>query len=151
MKIYDSFGPVTAAEIAVLERMLSIKLPAAYKDFLEQYNGGAIRPNSFRYMDVDSQQLGWIDSLYGIAEEANRYSLLKNWKICRKNLPDRMIPIGEDGVGNYICISVAGSDIGKVYYMLHEWPPEDEDNLFLIADDFNAFLESLFENEGLED
>ena len=36
-----------------------------------------------------------------------------------------------------------GSETGKIFYRQHEWPPEED--LFFVANDFNSFLDSLFE------
>ena len=74
-------------------------------------------------------------------------------------MPGRVIPIGDDGLGNKITLSLADADYGKVYWWDHEneWDEEDylEDvgkpmpeeakyqNMYLIADSFTEFLEKL--------
>ena len=42
-------------------------------------------------------------------------------------MPESLIPLGDDGRGNQICLGVSGDETGKVFYWDHnnEWDEED--------------------------
>lgn len=148
MKIYHSFPPISEEDLVAFEKLVDAELPEVYRTFLEKYNGGYVTPFYFRYIGPYSQEsLGGVNYFFGIADENERFSLQRNLKLAKGNLPERILPISNNGGGDLICISVSGLDIGKIYFWLHEWSPENEENLFLIADDFDSFLKSLFEYE----
>jgi hypothetical protein len=128
------------------ENLIGAAFPTPYREFLKQHNGGFVRePNSFRYMDRDLVSWSGVRRFHSIADNDDRYSLSKNWRTWKTRLPERIIPIADDGIGSEICISVSGADVGKIYYMEHEIPHENEKNLFLIADDFTSFIEGLID------
>lgn len=93
--------------------------------------------------------IDWFFAIYdGKHDNLLRYFF--NYKVHRKRLPFRLIPIAHDPGGNLICISCEGADNGFVYFWDHEnevdyHVAEDNDfsNLFFIAKSFNEFLEGL--------
>ena len=65
-------------------------------------------------------------------------------------MPEELVPIAHDPGGNQICIAVAGPKTGAVYFWDHEEEADDDetpgyDNVYLIANSFNEFLNSLTE------
>ena len=151
MEIYASYPPITDEDLTAFENIIGATLPAMYREFLKNHNGGAVRPSRFQYIDNGWQELGGVNRFYSITDKSDRYSLTRVWHVYRTRLPERMLAIANDGVGNNICISVSGDDVGKIYYWMHEIPSENEENLFLIADDLETFLAGLSTYNESED
>ena len=137
--------PISDKDLEKFEHQIGAKLPIAFREFLQKYNGGVIRPSGFRYANEGIDNFGYIRHFFSITDENEYNSLLKQFKMSQSYLPNRLLPIADDGLGNLICISIKGSDIGKIYFADHDIPEEEEENLFVIADNFVSFLESLSE------
>ena len=60
-------------------------------------------------------------------------------------MPDNFFPIACEDGGSLICLSLAGSDKGAVYYWNYygETHPPSYDNVYQIAGTFQGFLESI--------
>jgi hypothetical protein len=61
-----------------------------------------------------------------------------------------MLPIGDDGLGDFICLGVSSANFGGVYFLDHERHPYDNPNsdegITQIANSFSEFLLLLEEN-----
>ena len=60
--------------------------------------------------------------------------------------PEVQAQSADDGLGNYVMLSVDRADFGRVYFEDHELPQEDNSELnsqFLIAETLEEFLEGL--------
>ena len=144
-----SFGPLEESLLTSYELSWDIRLPDEYRQFLLTYNGGRPIPCEFNFKGQDSGSA--IDGFLGLGGGKN-YDLLKTIKLFQGRLPARFFPVACDQGGNQICLSVSGPDSGKVYFWNHEFEaderygdnPETADNITLIADSFNEFLNGLF-------
>lgn len=68
-------------------------------------------------------------------------------------MPETLLPIGHDSLGNLICLGVVGDDAGTVYFWDHEAEADEDepptwDNLSVIQPSFSAFLKSLERDES---
>jgi hypothetical protein len=146
----STFKMVSKSVIEQLESKFQIQLPSEYFDFLEKHNGGFIQPCRF---EINSRQgKSTIDIFYGIMDIGSSYEHLdleNNFSKKILLMPEEIYPIGNDPGGNYICLCMKGDNYGKVYFFDHEEPNEEAngsfnwDNLYHIADSFNAFLQKL--------
>jgi hypothetical protein len=57
-----------------------------------------------------------------------------------------LLPICDGELGDVICLSLREEDHGYLYYFHHESPPEND--LFLIAENFEDFISKLEIHEG---
>lgn len=147
MPTFDrSCGPLSASAMSAAEKRLGVKLPADYKKFLRTTNGGCPEPNCFRIPEREEALLG---ILYGIADNRTDGDLeYEQQEVTQWDpLPDGFIAIGHDPGGNAILMATLGADAGRVYFWdrVGLWVREDRRNLFLVAESFTAFLESLRE------
>ncbi len=152
-------GPTTAAQIAAFEAHIGHPLPAAYRDFLLEHNGGQPEPDAFtlRMEDGEAQEdvvMGFFplrDLAIGTVE-VEAFEELRIWPLhCawddlqndlehlyELELDPPLLPIGTDGSSNYVCLVLTGDRAGAVVFLDHEtaedWP---------LADSLPAFLESL--------
>lgn len=151
VEILESKEPVTEQQLAQLEEQLGRKLPPAYRAFLLKHNGGYPVPDTFDLPEMGADADGMVDRFLAIhdGEHSNLYDYLETYA---GRLPPNLFPVAHDPGGNVICISVDGEDSGQVYFWDHEEEAEDGEtptfeNVYLIADDFDAFLDGLHEGE----
>ncbi|MFT0801061.1 SMI1/KNR4 family protein [Bacillus swezeyi] len=78
--------------------------------------------------------------------EKNRYDIRNVRDIYFDQMPEWVLPLADAEGGDQICIAVKGEKKGKIYFWDHELRDRQQD-LFLIADTFNDFIQSLFVKE----
>jgi len=151
--VTESFGELTEAMLVAFETELGVKLPDVYRRFLLQHNGGKIKPNIFDFIDpyaAFGKDRSLIHNLVGI-HPTKFETFAKLLAVYRGRLPVRFLPIAFDPFGNLICLSLSGDDRDAVYFWDHELEAnEDEDpetmpNTYVIADNFQAFLDGLYD------
>lgn len=153
VQIEEAFGPLDEKILESHEASWQIRLPEAYRLFLLKYNGGSPVPDCFNFQG--SKNGSDLRYFLGINNDYHT-DLLRYLQTLKHRLPARFFPIGYDSGGNIICISVAGDDLGKVYFWDHEreaeaaQSPELAKNTILIADSFQEFLEGLYEYQEVK-
>jgi hypothetical protein len=163
--------PMTEEELAAIESSLGERLPEDFRDFVRSYGDAmfgaetwfrpvqslSISPSPFKDMPSRVLEGGAFSYFYG--SSAGKQSLAESIALYRGRMPDTIIPIGDEGGGNQICLGIKGSERGKVYYWDHEntWserryreyfrrpmPPEVKfQNLYLVAESFEDFIQRL--------
>ena len=117
----NPFGPLSEKNLADFESQLNTSLPRDYKDFLLQYNGGHPDPSFF-----------WIEpgkdgsevlQFYGLHDGPAHLSIQTYAGVERYGIPTTMLPIGDDGVGNSICLDLSAAHFGEIYFLDHETHP----------------------------
>jgi hypothetical protein len=145
-KFSDSFGAVSAPKISALEKRLGVKLPADYKAFLRNTNGGCPEPNCFTVPDRGDALVG---ILYGIRRKRDSCDLEYEQEQATlwDPLPTGYIAIGDDPGGCLLLLSTLGKNAGQVLFWDRKgfWVRKDGHNTFPIADSFAGFLDSLHE------
>jgi hypothetical protein len=152
VRICDSAEPVSAAQLAQIERSLDLRLPADYRLFLLRANGGVPDPNGFRYTVVDEEEgtrrrhKAKVARFFPAAELKAPGGEVKSFDPAYQgavwwSFPDWLLPIAivEDALeGGLLCIAVKGKRQGRIYY----WPEQEigEDTLHRVADSFGSFL-----------
>ena len=151
-------------DIIDLERKLGHKIPADYKQFLLDYNGGAPKPDCHDVQGTEHTMIGdfiGIRSFYSIGGPENEseyiksceetgglvkytkegwikvkecYSIESNCSVYHRRMPENFLPIGCDEGDNQVCISLYGKDEGTIWY----WDHEGE----IIPSGWNYFLKS---------
>jgi hypothetical protein len=156
-------SPLSEDELSAIERDLQATLPPDYRRYLREYGLAAFgeyvnfRPLCPLPPHISDNGAGHLSYFYGAGDGA--HSLRWNIEILRDRMPNTIIPIGDDGVGNQICIGIAGNERGKVYFWDHEneWdeadyleeegvpmPPEVKfQNVYLVAESFADFINRL--------
>jgi hypothetical protein len=144
----NPYGPLTEARLKKFEEVLGATLPADYRDFLLRYNGGVPSPSDFWL--VKNEDCRTLFGVYGLhdKEEENLEELRPNgeWGV-----PVTMLPIGNDGSSNEICVGIGGKDRGKVFFVdcgEHDYDdPNSRQGITKIADSFSEFLKKLTKYE----
>ncbi|MCE7874840.1 SMI1/KNR4 family protein [bacterium CPR1] len=101
--------------LAQLEERLGSPLPEPYRSFLLE--------------DAPDYVAGWLNELY------DAQTALRELDIHRRmsGFPPHLLPIGDDGLGNYVYLSLESAD---VWFVDHE----SDDGLTRQAESFPAFL-----------
>lgn len=142
------FVPNNESEIRSLESAIGQDLPHDYRTFLSTYgecafdvlckiptDGGGIYPGYFLSVNEIVESLKYVDEY----------------------LPQKVIPINDDGGGNSICISTRDDSYGKVYFRAHtigfDYEADDEDAakmdaMFPLSGNFTDFILALQPDDG---
>ncbi len=138
-----------------LESLLEGRLPGEYREFLLHYVGAFMCDEyvCFHFNEVppwaDAEGMMSLDVFYGFTKGV--YGLIQNIEIFFGRIPATIIPIGDTPFGSQVCLGISGDERGKVYF----WDKDDEreiagdrendfGNVYLIANSFSEFVESLF-------
>jgi hypothetical protein len=145
--IHDSRKPLDPGRIKRIEEELGCVFPKEYRDFLLAHNGGEAVEGVFLIHDPPNDYHGLLDQFLCISP-GDSYDLSDWVSDYIGRLPSNLLPVAVDQAGNLIALSVAGSDIGRVYFWDHELEAgqgkvPSYDNVYPVADSFQAFLDSL--------
>lgn len=136
------------ADIDSLSGFLQSLLPYDYQNFLLVHNGGAPKfPHVFRVQNLRKGEDVALQILLGIdldIESSNLYWAIQTFN---NRIPKGMLPIGYDGGGNVLLLSLMQQDQGAVYFWNHdeEHSPPTYRNIHKVADSFSHFLDNLQE------
>ncbi|MDR2344826.1 MAG: SMI1/KNR4 family protein [Planctomycetaceae bacterium] len=150
----QNFGiPVTDVMLEELEKHFPYPLPNDYKDYLKICNGGIME------LDTDKESLyfnvqgapdwfgdeGYLWILHSINSEEPGFDLLENWTTSKGIMPPHFLPIGGDGGGDLVCLSLGSEDYGYIYCWNHEEEPYETDysQSYFVAKSFSEFMNSL--------
>jgi hypothetical protein len=138
----NPYGSRAEEKLHLFEQTLGIALPLQYREFLENYNGGQPKPNGFWI--TKNQDGSEIHQLYGLHDGPTWYSIdCKD----RYGIPEGLLSIGDDGIGNSICIGLFGDKRGTIYFIDHELSSgvaiDSMTGVTKIADSFSQFLATL--------
>jgi hypothetical protein len=143
------FPPIHESDIEALEKQLQVRLPASYRNFLLEHNGGELSPNVFLISEREGNDN--LRYLFGIGDDED-YSISGYMEIYSGRIPDNFLAIGADDLGNLVCLSIKGDDVGKIYFWDHDWEVvegvPDYSNVTLVADSFSQLLEELHDFDG---
>jgi uncharacterized protein (TIGR02996 family) len=154
---------LTAADLDWVERRFRVTLPADYRGFLLNYNGGVVAaPGHFRipgraYGDWEYEQLLGLGTVWA-AEESKidwyEFDLVWNLQAVEQLRTERQWPAVAEGhlmiVGfgpprgelELVGLGCGGPEIGQVYLVSVPWADEGEQSC-LVAPTFAAFLAML--------
>ncbi|MFT4020508.1 MAG: SMI1/KNR4 family protein [Acinetobacter sp.] len=142
---YDlSLSKIDDSDISAFENEIGCKIPAEYRDFLLNHNGGRPRCPVL----VFGAEKIMVNDLYGLGDQQGRVGDLKQtWEIFLDRLPSGFISIGDTPSGDQFLISVTD---GNIYLFDHENEPEeasenlaDYENVKKVADSFLDFINDL--------
>ena len=101
-----------------LEEDLKIKLPKDYSKFLDKYNGGVT------YNSEVKIGRNWDDvcGFNGVGEVDEDYSFesMKSMGVLENYLERGFLPIADNILGDYYCLSLKTEDYGSIYLLYHD-------------------------------
>jgi cell wall assembly regulator SMI1 len=136
VKIKSTNPPATPEAISEFERLCGFSLPSDYRDFLQRHNGGEPTPDAFPISPSFGD--GSIGMFFGLHDGDD--SLADAYRDRFDSVPAHMIPIADDGCGNFICMSLAETNCGSISFLDHE-----TDIHHPVASSFITLLSALYE------
>lgn len=147
----NKLGKANEEDFVSFEKLIGIKLPKDFKDFILETNGGIPTPDCFSVYDGEET---WETNIYffGLYKELYElYSLPYNYNEYRGMILNNLIPIGNDYSGNLICIDINKNNFGKIYFSHHDYFSYNDEKptnfgTYFIANSFAEFFSSLKES-----
>lgn len=138
-------------DIRALEKNMAVSLPEDYKAFLKRHNGGCPDPTYFPIHGFENNPIGTIQVFFRIDGPIKSSNLDWNYRTFLGRIPENLFPIACEDGGSLICLSLSGPDKGAVYYWDYygEAQPPSYDNVYLIAETFQKFLDGIHFNDPL--
>jgi hypothetical protein len=133
--------PAPSEAVAEAEERLAAlgrPLPASYRAFLAEQDGGRPVRNTFTFEQNDREQSSRVAAFLGVLPAPD--GDLAGTAERLGDLPPGMLAFAGDEFGNYICLDGEG----RVRFWDHE---EEFGNVYDIAPDLEAFLDGLSEPE----
>lgn len=133
--------PTTEAALQAYEKQLGFQFPSDYRNFLLKYNGGGRPAHAiFDYKQPSGKtERSMVDVFFGLdIDEIDDINVQQDFQ----NQPDYLFLIGRD-LGGLLCIGIRGDHHGKIYV----WETSIGNDVVLLADNFNEFLEMLYSDE----
>ncbi len=141
----NPYGPLSEERLQDFEKSLGAPLPTDYREFLKEHNGGEPTPSYFWI--VEGSDGSGVNHFYGLHNGPEWFSIDSYVGADRHGIPEGMLAIGDDGVGNIICLSYKEVGRGAIYFVDHEVHPYDEPNslegITKLANSFPEFLSHL--------
>jgi len=144
--------------LAAFERHIGHRLPGAYRTFLLRYNGGYPEPDAFILRRGSRKEERLVYCFFPLrdlslgkvkvqsSDDLSIWPLHCAWddlqadlkKVYRTKLDPPLLPIGTDGLSNYLCVVLTGAKTGAVVFLDFKtgkpWP---------LAPSLSSFLASL--------
>jgi cell wall assembly regulator SMI1 len=141
--------PTTPVAIETFERDRGLVLPQRYKDFLLATNGGIPGAPAFPVEGMANTQVWVIQAFFGIGVREPTSELAYGYDLYAGGIPQGIVPIAADGMGNYICLDLRkGAERVAFWDKRHFWGAGEwrESDLHPVAGSFEDFLASLRPN-----
>ena len=149
-------GPTDETAVKKFEERLGVPLPAPYRRFLLNHNGGFIKPSAgIGFRDGDWEDTLPLLSLLALCEGGEYDSIQAHLRMYVEDsrIMPSFLPIGACGTGDVVCLKIKGENIGSVYGWIFEEEAEPEDvdaenesgwaNMYHLAENFEEFVEKI--------
>ena len=130
-------SPASELLLERLERRVGCALPADYRSYLAEQDGGELSDNTEAIREV-----------FGLGEVSEFASMWHELEVYADRVPYWLLPVASDQFGNLFAVSLRDEDNGSVWFWDHEeeadeGEPPTEANIKLMAPDWPTFLRSL--------
>ena len=152
--IRRSAEPITPDHLAAAEEILGVQLPAEYRDFLLEHNGGYPRRNTFYHTSGKGKNREtWLNVIYSVCRDGiddPTVADLLSANVDRPvGLPAGVVFVAEANyMGNtgHVGLGCDGERTGKVYFR----PPVEPEKptLHAVADSWSPFLAGMTYRDG---
>ena len=142
VKESNIFGNLSEEELNDFETANQVKLPAEYRSFLLENNGGV----PINQLNQSPQTI--VTYIFGMHNGDYYASLYKHIDMFNTRLPLSCFPIASDPFGNLFIMSLHTENYGQIFFWDHEGEPEEQnghyiDNVSFVSYSFDKFLKDL--------
>lgn len=134
----ERFEPIPPEVWQAIEAEAGGAFPDVVRWLFARFGGFSFAGGVF-YFDPRQQAEEMVGWFLGAAELASEFE----WT--RESLPPDLVPLVDDGAGNFVCVGVGPGNAGTVWFYLHDAPTDRR--LYPIADSIEGFLRSLHRGE----
>jgi hypothetical protein len=131
--------PAEEGSLRTTEQQIALALPAEYRSFLEERNGGFLEAPGFFDEDVAVEEL-FSAGPTPVCNLDQIEVMYERYAGSDQGVPPLLIPAGADALGNLICVSADEADAGTVYFWHHELVEDAHRSLDV---GFRTFMERL--------
>jgi cell wall assembly regulator SMI1 len=144
----NEFGTLDENALVHFEKQHGIRLPADYRAFLLEHNGGEPNPNMIDFLESGRLQSDIVRFFYGIHSGPEWARLDLSIEAFKGRMPDEFIPITADPFGNQFVLGVKAPYESKIYFWDHERELDEDshaifENMSFVANSFSEFLNLL--------
>jgi hypothetical protein len=142
LQFTDEGTPLRDADLDEFEKRFGIRLPAEYRAFLLQHNGGRVEPRTLRALR--SAQIHYFVSIGPPVDAAYYWDTFKH-PTCPR-MPPEHIPIARCEGGDLLTLVIDGPERGQIFHWDHEEEGNEtftRANLTLVATSLEDLLASL--------
>lgn len=141
----NPFGPLSSQTLEDFESDYHISLSADYRAFLLKYNGGQPSPSFFW---IQAQKDGTVvNQFYGLHDGPMHLNLRTYIDKGLFGSNKSLLAIGDDGLGNFICIGISPHNRGEIFFVDHDlfhfYEPNSCIGITRISRRFHDFFNSL--------
>jgi hypothetical protein len=155
MKINNSLPPISLTDLQQANASLGFDIPESYCSFLLESNGGQPDPNYFIKLNEKGEIIIdlSINVFWGINLSDTKLDLVAKQALLSDRIPNDLLPIGDDGIGNKICLGIKEYNKGKVYMWWHDDEADisespSHENVSFVCDTFEQLLNGLREDNN---
>lgn len=157
IKIGAASSPLSEKDISEVETQIGKKFPEQYREFLLKNNGGHPDLSAFKIKWKSDQD--WAEGYdfglleYFLAIDPDRSAdFMDYYDTFDERIPSSTIAIGFDPGGNLVLLGTEADNKGKVYFWMHSYETDEDDeadysNVGFIAESFKEFLDGLYDAE----
>jgi hypothetical protein len=149
----SEFNPLDEAAISAIESAIGATLPPTYRAFLATYGATIFsesvyfRPDTPFPPKYSKSNRGILGALFGQAHpkfpKAKSISVLHMIDVLRESISKDMVPIGDDGGGDVICLRIRQKPLGAVYLWDHENRGRSETDIYPVSASFDEWITHL--------
>ncbi|MEJ9231824.1 SMI1/KNR4 family protein [Peribacillus butanolivorans] len=139
------YGKGSQEAVNNFEKYVGFEIPADYKQFLLEYNGGTTTVQNCKFYVDALDTLVCLNVLYGLDLEEKELDLQKWHEENKKDLHKNCIIIGNDTYAGKILLIYNEEEKG-VYFWDQGWysdPSSQDENIYKVAESFKSFIEGL--------
>lgn len=138
-------GPkLCRADVVKAEKILGLRLPEAYVEFLLQHNGGVPSPGDFPITDMPQNPSGTIECFLSLGAVEEYRSLIGANADLRDRLPEGFVAVASTPSGSYLGIWCSGRQMGSVW--LWDWYSKEAEparRVYYVSRSFDELLMSI--------
>lgn len=152
MKLHNSnkFGQLTENVVIDFEHFFEISLPKEYRNFLLENNGGEPVPGFEFFWIKKGKDGSSVHQYFGLHNGPIHLQLNTYMDQSIFGFPRSLLPVADDGMGNFICVGIQENNYGKVYFLDHDLFPfqsnENAPGITQLSSSFSSFINALKED-----
>jgi cell wall assembly regulator SMI1 len=138
-------APLSAAEIAQIERDLGFVFPTEFRNHYLQHNGGQPEPNR-----LDSGDSAYVvhEFMPLIADDPSTGTLSESFQNLKEQdtdfFPKHLVPFARDEGGDFFCFSIREKDKGSIWKFNMDYYDDPSRNCTYLTANLTEFLDKLW-------